>query len=317
MFKFKILLNVVICTSMLISQVVAGPSEDGLAAYKKGDFVKAKRLLQQGAKERDADAQFWLGTMYLYGKGTKKSLKEALRLFRLAAANDNARAQFMLGGNYKSGDGVPKNLKEAARLYRLAAEQGLAAAQLALGALYYFGEGVPQNKIRGFVWLSLAAANGMPEAATHRNNLSKLYPMTPREVARAKSLVQNWRPRQSFARKTTTGEAENRKPGAGMKEIVAWEKCLNDFAESTALKNPDSAATIVKAAMMVCIKEENRHYESQQGIDPKWEAFFKSNVFPDLKQNLMNRVIARILLLRSSRPVPPQSQSAPKQDGTL
>ncbi len=313
MFKWATVLAVLwVVTS--ISASLAGPSEDGLAAYRRNDYAAAKRLFQQGAKEGNADALFWLGAMNANGHGTPTNAKEAARLFRLAAAKDHARAQFVLGSQHFKGEGVPQNHKEAARLYQLAAEQGLAAAQQALGSSYFLGLGVPKNNVRGYMWMSLAGAQGMQRALAMRDDAVRMNKMTAREIAEAQEMVRSWKPRESRASQAVH-KATAEKPAQGMKELVAWEKCLNDFAAATALKNPDTADMIVDAAMMVCIQEENRHFQSQKGLDPRWESFFQSNVFPDLKANLKKRVIARILLLRSSPISAPQH--APQQKGTL
>ena len=77
---------------MVTGGAAAGPFEDGVAAYKRGDYATA------------------------------------LRLLRPLAAQGNAAAQYLLGLMYGRGDGVPQDDAEAVKWYRLAAEQGLAAA---------------------------------------------------------------------------------------------------------------------------------------------------------------------------------------------
>ena len=76
---------------------------------------------RQAAAQGDAQAQFYLGLMYLQGKGIPEDKKEALRWFRKAAAQGDAQAQSMLGGMYTLGQGVPEDDKEAARWYHKAA----------------------------------------------------------------------------------------------------------------------------------------------------------------------------------------------------
>ena len=57
--------------------------------------------------------------------------------------------------------------------YRLAAAQGYASAQVNLAAMYYEGQGVAEDFIRAYMWLSIAAANGNPDAVRMRDSISK------------------------------------------------------------------------------------------------------------------------------------------------
>jgi TPR repeat protein len=77
--------------------VVAGPLEDGKAAYDKGDYATALRLLRPLANQGNADAQINLGMKYLSGKGVEQNDAEAIRWVRLAADQGNADAQLHLG----------------------------------------------------------------------------------------------------------------------------------------------------------------------------------------------------------------------------
>jgi len=107
----------------------AGPAyEDGLAAYRVGDFEGARRA--------------WI----------------------VAAEDGSAQAQFMLGHMAQHGLGRPWSFREAAQRYAVAAEAGLADAQLALGELYLDGLGVQPDAEAGMAWLRTAAASGYAPA---------------------------------------------------------------------------------------------------------------------------------------------------------
>ena len=58
------------------------------------------------------------------------------------AEKGDAEAQFFLGSVYQTGNGVPKDEVEAVKWYRKAADQGNASAQANLGACYEEGRGV-------------------------------------------------------------------------------------------------------------------------------------------------------------------------------
>jgi uncharacterized protein len=82
---------------------IAGPREDALAAFDRGDFATALRLWNSLADSGDAEAQNNLGVMYRDGLGVKQSDEEAHRLFGLAAAKGLAVAQYNLAVIYARG----------------------------------------------------------------------------------------------------------------------------------------------------------------------------------------------------------------------
>jgi TPR repeat protein len=152
------------CTlAPLAGTVVAGPFEDAVSAYGRGDNATALRLLRPLADGGRADAQTRLGAMY-----------------------DN-------------GNGVSQNYAEAVRLYRRAADQGYADAQNRLGLMYYDGNGVPKDYVQAYKWFSLAASKYeatetlRPEAAI-QNRDRVAAKMTPAEIAEAQRLARGWKP---------------------------------------------------------------------------------------------------------------------------
>ena len=71
----------------------AGPWEDGMAAYNRGDYVPAIQVFRAMAKQGNAKAQGLLGTMYREGQGVTRSSVRAFVWFNRAAARGNARAK--------------------------------------------------------------------------------------------------------------------------------------------------------------------------------------------------------------------------------
>jgi hypothetical protein len=88
---------------------VAGPLEDGEAAYQREDYATAYRLLGPLADQGNAEAQDRLGTMYVVGEGVPKNNSEAVKWYRRAADQGNADAQSHLGLMYAAGEGVPRD----------------------------------------------------------------------------------------------------------------------------------------------------------------------------------------------------------------
>lgn len=188
----------------LASPSSAGPVEDGSAAYLRGDYASALRLLRPPAEQGNSEAQVLLGMMYHDGEGVPKDYAEAAQWMRKAAEQDNALAEFALGAMYQEGEGVAKDEAAAARWLEKAARQGAAPAQFALarlharnanyaealrwyrvlagrgdadsqndvGHMYETGRGVAQNYAEAANWYRLAAAQGNAKA---QNNLGTLY----------------------------------------------------------------------------------------------------------------------------------------------
>src|SRR4030065_340606 len=123
----------------------AAPFNDAAAAYNKGDYVQAIKILRPLAAQGNQIAQFGLGWMYDHGQGVTQDYPAAVQWYRLAAAQGNAGAQFNLGWMYAYGQGVTRDYPAALQWYRLAAAQGSADAQFNLGWLYEHGQGVTQD----------------------------------------------------------------------------------------------------------------------------------------------------------------------------
>ena len=64
-------------------------------------------------------------------------------------------------------------------------------SQVQLGALYTYGSvGLPPDRAKAYAWLSIAAANGDPEAAMQRDEAEQVMPMD--ELEEAQALYRQW-----------------------------------------------------------------------------------------------------------------------------
>jgi len=81
----------------------AGPLEDAVAAYGRGDHATAIRLLGPLANRGSASAEAMLGTIYALGQGVPKDYAAALTWYRKAAEHGDAKAQNNLGFMYAQG----------------------------------------------------------------------------------------------------------------------------------------------------------------------------------------------------------------------
>ena len=156
----------------LFGAAVAGPLEDGAAAYKRGDYATA------------------------------------LQSFRRLADRGSATAQYELGVMYGQGQGVPQDYAQAVAWYRKAAEQGDVAAQHNLGVAYFSGQGVARDNVLANMWLNLAASRA--KDATVRETMVEDLDLvaaftTPAQIAEAQRMAREWKPRASSRRAGSGG----------------------------------------------------------------------------------------------------------------
>jgi TPR repeat protein len=89
--------GLVVAAQVLGSAVaVAGPWEDGMASYNRGDYMPAIRLFRPLAEQGNAKAQHLIGVMYHKGEGVARNSVRAFAWFSLAAAHGDGEAKAKL-----------------------------------------------------------------------------------------------------------------------------------------------------------------------------------------------------------------------------
>ncbi len=171
------------------SPVRAGYDE-GLAAYKSGDFVTAASEFLPLARDGDVRAQRNLGYLYEKGKGVPQDHVEAVSWYRRAADKGDAKAQFNLAIMYFNGEGVFRNYRQAATWLRKAADQGHTEAQYRLGIMASTGRGILTDVVEAHKWFTLASMSGDKGATYARRRLVKR--MTPGQIDRARRMALKW-----------------------------------------------------------------------------------------------------------------------------
>jgi TPR repeat protein len=93
--KKQMILGGLVVAAQLLGMLgaVAGPWEDGTAAYNRGDYVPAIRLFRPLAEQGNAKAQNVLGVMYRKGQGVARNSVRAFVWFNRAAARGDAQAK--------------------------------------------------------------------------------------------------------------------------------------------------------------------------------------------------------------------------------
>ena len=72
-FVTLVLLTLLVSTSLAFPAVV-GRFDDAVAAYERGDYATAFRLMKPFAEKGDAKSQHNLGVMYDYGRGVPQNV---------------------------------------------------------------------------------------------------------------------------------------------------------------------------------------------------------------------------------------------------
>lgn len=157
-----------------------------------GDRIQ---LLTQAAQGGVTKAWFELAQL----QQEQGELEQARASYGKAAQQGHTRAQYAYGEMLRLGQGGQEDYALALKQYRLAAMKNNRMAQYRMGALREEGLGAPRNRIHAYAWLSLAATEGMPEAAQARDELEAA--MTKPEVKKAQKLSEHW-----FGKMTTEAQ---------------------------------------------------------------------------------------------------------------
>jgi TPR repeat protein len=154
------LTGIILSLALAIAQpAFAAPIDDANAAYQRGNYAGAEKILLPLAEGGNAYAQYRLGLVYLEATGEMRSPEEAAKWFESAAL------------------------------------QGQPHAQYKLGILYVNGNGVPKDFVQAYMWLSLSTRHiaGSGSEAVRQRDL--LVPrMSSSQLSDAKKLVRTWRP---------------------------------------------------------------------------------------------------------------------------
>ncbi|KTC65410.1 enhanced entry protein EnhC (plasmid) [Legionella adelaidensis] len=195
-------------------------ASDGIEAYRKGEYkIAAEQLPALSGK--DAEADFYLGKMRLYGYGQLKNNTLAIRHFKQAGEKGYLKAQQIMGRYsllvennpeqafywFKKaadandvdaqmycaaaslfGYGVKKNTDAAKRYYTAAAKNGNSIAQYTL-ADDFLNSKHAQNKKLGLLWLNKAIGQGNLAAQVKLAEIYATGNAVPKDLNKAKELL--------------------------------------------------------------------------------------------------------------------------------
>lgn len=105
------------CLLLIAAYAIAGPYEDGVAAYDRADYATSLALWLPLAEQGHRTAAFNVAVLYEKGLGTSQDYREALRWYRKAAELGDLEAAFNVATFYEKGTGVDKDPQEARKWY--------------------------------------------------------------------------------------------------------------------------------------------------------------------------------------------------------
>jgi TPR repeat protein len=147
--------------------------EQGLAAYKQGQYQAALEQFRFLAEQGYADAQYRLGSMYAMGMGgvVPKDDLEAVKWFKKAAIQQHVQARSQLGVLYANGQS-----QATFQIFQWLAEQGYAPAQYRLGEMFVNGQGIAQDDRKAAEWFNNAAEQNYNDAQAQLRKIhEKIY----------------------------------------------------------------------------------------------------------------------------------------------
>lgn len=125
--------------------------------------------LKRSARAGNPDSSFEVGSCYLNGIGTEKSMDRAVEFLKLGAEQGSAGAALTLGDMLECGyiddeEYTVSDHDAAFTLFKIAADGGLAAGTHRMGMMYKEGRGVPQCVETAIVMIKDAAERGLDQA---------------------------------------------------------------------------------------------------------------------------------------------------------
>ena len=117
--------------------------DEGIAAYNRGDYPGAFRLLQAAVAQGSAEAMPNLGYLYARGHGVERDPAAALELYKRGAQAGDAEAMNAVGYRYNFADNP--DFERAAQWYCKAVLRGNPRAMNNMAILFYNGQGVPRD----------------------------------------------------------------------------------------------------------------------------------------------------------------------------
>lgn len=193
MHRLAVSFLVVVLTLMtsVMTPAIAGLDE-GIGAYKRGDYAAAFREFEVLAKTGSVAAQYNVAQMYRYGQGVEQNYPAAIEWYEKAAGAGLSSAQNNLAHMHMEGKGGEVDFATAVRWWNRAALQDHVSAQFNMGAAYQNGRGVAADPLEALFWYSLATLNGYVGARPIQERLAAT--LNVEQLIQVTERVNKWQP---------------------------------------------------------------------------------------------------------------------------
>lgn len=167
----------------LIAMPVAANAgvQEGVEAWRGGDYARAIAEWQPLSEAGDPDAQFNLGQAYKLGRGVPQDMERARDLFGRAARQGHLQAE----ANYGLILFQDGNREDAMPYIIRAANRGEPRAQYIYGTALFNGDLAPRDWPRAYALMTNASAAGLPQAAASLERMDGYIPLEQREEGTA------------------------------------------------------------------------------------------------------------------------------------
>ncbi len=168
-----------------MKQVPGALNQLGLLLWDEQEYTTSATYFEKGQAHGDSFATYNLGLCYYTGKGRTPSAHRAMVALMNGVLAGDRNALRLAGFLYWQGpESVPVNVTKARYYFTRAAEQGDLYSHYALGVIYGVGQGVSRDLASAWSHLALAAAWGLPEAASLRDMVAQPMDELQKEWAR-------------------------------------------------------------------------------------------------------------------------------------
>ena len=151
--------------------------------------MASSEALRKAAEEGDAEAQYQLGLIYLYGNEEPKDARKAFEWMSRAAAQNVVPAKRELGVMLASGEGTEPDIPRAVQMLSDAADNLDPGALYHLGLMYEKGIGVPMDLQKAVRMLAYAASMGYPGAEFDADRIDRILTEERNRNLRARPIL--------------------------------------------------------------------------------------------------------------------------------
>jgi hypothetical protein len=208
----------------------------GVDAWSKGDYAAAVHEWEGPAAAGDADAMFNLAQAYRLGRGVSQDVARAEELYAKAAAKGHIEAADTYGLML-----FQDGRREAALPYiEAAAGRGDPRSEYLLGVATFNGDSVAKDWVKGYALVSLANAQGLPQATAALAQMDAHIPLAQRQQAASLALKMQ---QQATARRAQQLASADLATRAGAAPSAPASRPVAPHPEKTAV-SPSAAAAL-------------------------------------------------------------------------